>query len=444
MKNSIEKLKSLPGGMMKWYLSRSLKMKIVVAAAFIVLIVVGYNLMNGSSAAAEGTGTTGVVKRGDFVISTTESGEIRAKRSMTVTAPKVGVNLQIIELIPEGSFVKKGDRVVQFDPGEIQKSIEQKESELDIAKADFQKTEASEASQVSQMEANLKDMEANLRLQELQMERLKYESEIEMETGKLRLEQAVIKVEESKKNMESQLKILKAEREKQVLRIQQAQAELEKWKDYLDKLTLTAPADGLVVYQESWNRASGGMEKIKMGDTPYSGEPVLELPDLSELQVKVQVNEVDIGSIAVGDKTEIVMDAYETPKYTGKVVEISTLARRKNWRSDVKVFDIIVDIDKVDERLKPGMTAKVEIVSEVIPDVLSVPIEGVFDEDGKKIVYASRVGGYKKREVTIGKRNDNFVIITDGLEEGDSILLTDPAAGASSSSGEQNQKSFQL
>ncbi len=426
-----------------WYSEKSLVMKVFIAALLPAILFSLY-LMTGKGGDINSSKAVGTVTKGDFTISTTESGAIKAKRSMTVSAPKVGINLQIIYLVDEGTFVKKGDSIVQFDPGEIQKSIDQKQSELDIAKADLERADASSASQIAKMEAGLKDVEANLRLQELSMEKLKYEAQIDVETGKLRLEQARIKVAEARENMESQLKILKIDREKQVLRIRQAEAELDKWKDNLDKLTLTAPADGLVVYQESWNRAAGGMVKIKVGDTSYAGEALVELPDLSELQVKVQINEVDISNISVGHKAKIVMDAFDSPQYTGVVTEISTLARKKGWRSSVKVFDVIVDIDKVDDKLKPGMTAKVEIISEVIPDVISVPIESIFDVNGEKVVYVVKGKSWKARTVTVGKRNDNFAIITDGVKEGEKILLNDPQMQTSDGHKEKKGSSFKF
>ncbi len=397
----------------------------IVALCILVAIILIIRAGKQSLTKESGKIETAPVQKGEFVISLTESGEASAKNSKTISAPKVGVNLQIVEMVSEGTFVEKGDEVVRFDQREILKSIEKKRSELAIAKADLEKAKADAESRLAQLNASLRDARAQLKLQKLNMKKLKYEADIEVQRGKLELKQAKIKVKQAKSKIESEKRVIEANRENLKMKINRAKSELEKWLNYKDALVLKAPADGLVVYQEHW-RSGTGLEKYKVGDTPTPGAAIVELPDLSDMQVKVKVNELDINRIQKNDKAEIKPEAFRDKNYTGYVSNISTLAKRKDWGSSVKAFDVTVELEDKDKKVKPGMTMKVEIISEKIEDAIYVPIEAVFNKNDKKVVYVKEFGGFEKRPVTIGKRNTNYVVVKKGLEKGEAVALQDP------------------
>ena len=215
--------------------------------------------------------------------------------------------------------------------------------------------------------------------------------------------------------------MLEADIKKQRVEVDKAEETKDAATRDLQKMTINAPIPGLVVFLEIWKGSS--MEKLQEGDAPWGGQGLLNLPDLSTMIVEAAVSEVDVSKVALGQPAEIRLDAIPGPVFTGKVSEISTLAHRKDRGSQINVFDVNIRIDSADTRLKPGMSAKVDIIIDTFEDVLAVPIEAVFERDDTTIVYTE---GGKKIPVALGTRNDNSVIIDSGLKEGEVICLIDP------------------
>ena len=107
-------------------------------------------------------------------------------------------------------------------------------------------------------------------------------------------------------------------------------------------------------------------------------------------------------------------------------MNVASIGNPKETNPSVKVFEVLVDLDQADSILRPGMTVSARIRVSTIDNVVSVPIEAVFDDGGKPVVYAEHGSSFDKRAVTLGKKNDNFIIITKGLKEGEKVSLTDP------------------
>lgn len=105
------------------------------------------------------------------------------------------------------------------------------------------------------------------------------------------------------------------------------------------------------------------------------------------------------------------------------------MATKKDWDAKIKTFETIVSLNEMDSQMKPGMTCMVDIIIKKIPDVVSVPIDSVFEREGKTIVYVMGSRSPKKKEVVLGERNTTHIIVTQGLSSGDKIALRDPFAG---------------
>jgi RND family efflux transporter MFP subunit len=383
-----------------------LKKYLVIAAIVIIVIIIF--IITGLGGASRNI-PTAKVTRDKLVVSLSENGRLAAKRSVTISAPRIRGTLQIVALCKEGSMVKEGDFLVQFDPSEQESRLREAESELKIAKADLEKATAQYDMDVMQLELDLKKAQRSYSEKLSEAPIIRKEAELEMELAKMKFE--------------SQKKSLHAEIEKKEVEVAKAQDKKESALRDLEKMTLTAPIPGLVIFLETWK--GGSMSKTQEGDSPWPGMGLIELPDLSNMTVETSVSEVDVSKVEVGQKVEITLDAIPGPVFMGTVSEISTLARSKDRGSQINVFDVEVEIDSTDERLKPGMSAKADIIIDVYEDVLSVPIEAVFERDDTTVVYTP---GGKKIPVALGDRNDEAVIVTSGLEEGDEIALIDPTA----------------
>jgi HlyD family secretion protein len=138
---------------------------------------------------------------------------------------------------------------------------------------------------------------------------------------------------------------------------------------------------------------------------------------------------VDIAKIDTTLKAKVRLDAFPDTVFWGKIYEVATLAHNKDEDSKVKVFDVAILLDETSEKLMPGMTVRCEIIVSEIPNTLFVPLEALFDKNGDKIVYLKQGGSFEPRPISIGPENDNYVIVTSGLNEGDQVALSDPMEG---------------
>ncbi len=363
------------------------------------------------------------VVRGEFRISVVESGELKAQNSIVLSAPRTRFGtVQIVSLVEEGSQVAEGDFVIQFDTTEPQKLVDDKTAELEISLADQRKMKTDQESRMKDLGHALVNQEASLELQELRQERMRFEAEASRREVELEVTRARLAVEQAREKIETQKIIDHEERLKLELKLQQVRNDLNAAIKDMDKLTLTAPAPGLVVYRENWSTDA----KVQVGDNPWPGMPLIELPDLSRIVAATQINEVDVSKVAEDLDVIVTLDAFPEQSFTGHVTDIATLATEKERRSSVKVFPVEAVLDLSDPIMKPGMTVKVEVVVARIPDVIHVPLESVFERGDGMICYVSTNGSFEEREVTLGQRNDNYVVVQEGLVEGERVALRDP------------------
>ncbi len=390
---------------------------IVLAAVAIVAFFV-VSISSGTTSIA-----TFTVEKGEFLIDITEKGELQAARSTSVSVPRrVYGSTRIMSIVEDGTMVEEGDFLVQFDTSEFENRVRERTNELENARAEL-------ASQKASIESNRKQMENNLIIQEysyeqakLKAQQMKYEAAARQREMELEFKKAELSLQQAREKLESQKIIDEANLSKAELRVRQAEQRLQEAKDMLDALTLTAPKSGMAVLQQIWG--PNGREKVKVGSTPHRGMELVSIPDLSVMQVKTQVNEIDVSRVSVGQQAVITLDALDGPTFYGTVTNVATLATSERG-SDVKVFEVVVTIDGQDERLKPGMSAQCKIVTNKVDDVLYVPLEAVFDKEDTTVVFVKN-GGFEKRMVEIGSKNSDYIIVHTGIEAGEEIALRDP------------------
>jgi HlyD family secretion protein len=398
------------------------------------------------------------VQQGEFVISLNlKGGELEAVKAENIVAPQVRGQLKIVELFPEGEQADIGDLLVQFEQTEFQKRLVDAQQQLESAQADLEKTLATQKAEIARLEGAIKDQEANLRLAQLQVERMAFEATIEKEKAQIEARKAELSHRQATEKLETQKIVDGAEVKKRELEISRCQRELDKAKRDLEGTTIKAAKPGLVVYGKTWRGERP--EKIRVGDEVWGGVNVISLPDLTRMQVKTAVNEVDVDKLQKGQPAFIKLDALPEPTFNGKITSIASLGREKEGEKNVKVFDLVLEIEEQDSRLKPGMTATSQVVVETIPPrpqakpdsvrqpgaeevaatsmplPLFVPLDAVFEKEGKTVVYRMNNGKPEAREVKLGKKNENYVIIEEGLSPDDRIALRDPTLVADEISG---------
>jgi len=356
--------------------------------------------------------------KSEFVIDLETKGEVKAVDSKVIKSPgNIWGNVRIVKMVPEGIHVNPGDFLIQFDTAEFMQRLREAENEVATAEANHESKLANIKKQVAEVKSQLKIEEYNLEQTRLRAKNAVYEAENKRKEIEYTLKKAEISYKQLKDKSESMTKIHVAELKQTELQVEQANIKLKRAQDDLEKLTLTSPDTGLVVYKEIWGGA--GMEKVKVGSTPWRSQPLLEIPDQSKMKVVVNIDEVDISRIANDQQVEITLDAIVDTIFSGVISDIAALAH-KDRRTKKNVFDVEVIINESDIRLKPGMTAHCNIIVEVIQDTLFIPLDAVVTRDEKTGVITDS-GDFL--EIKTGKSNSDFIIVEKGLQEGDEIQL---------------------
>ena len=379
-------------------------------------------------------------ERGNFAVEIIESGEIRAINSVSVSAPRDwSLNLQIVDMATEGSVVKKGDFLVQFDTSDLEEDLKSSRDNLAKIMADLKRLETEHSVQMSGLKSNLQMAIYSKEAAELRVELLKYESKNRQEDAKLNLEKELINFEEAHVKIKNQEIINAVEHQKKALLVEQYRNVVKDIEERIKNQTLYAPIGGMVVYNEIGGWGSS-LHKVAIGDEPRPGRPIISIPDLTEMEMVAKVNEIDITDVTIGQKSFIRLDAFEKDIFHGVVTGIAQFVEKQKetwrWRRDpqaaegamvnVATFDVTIRIDETDLKLKPGMTAQGRIILEEIADVVYVPIGSVFETiDGTTVVFKKQ-NFPKPTVVAAGKRNDRFMIINKGVNESDIISVSSP------------------
>lgn len=369
---------------------------------------------------------TFTVSTDEFIISVTETGELEAVNSKMIYTPDVSWQilsmLKITRIIEDGKQVETGEVLMEFDKTDVNKAIADATASLEISQAELRKADANHKSQLEELETNLEVAKLNQNISKLNLQMKQYTAEVERKNIELELEKANINLDRAQQEIDNKKGINREEINTLKLKVQQAQYKLDEAKRTLDMLTVKAPAPGIAIINKNWTTR----QKWAINDQAWPGYPIIGLPDLSSMRANLEINEVDISKIKLGQRSIVRLDAFPDVEFHGKINDVATLARLKNRDSKVKIFDVVVLLDGSDEKLMPGMTVNCEIIIDKIPDVVYIPLDALFINEGQNFVYIKNGNGFEVRNVTVGEENDNFVIISEGLEDGDQIALRDP------------------
>ncbi len=396
---------------------------------------------------------TAKVQRGPFTVAIGEVGVLKALKSTSVTTSFTGQwwGRKLARIIDEETIVNKGDPIAWLDTTEIiqrklrwesqlkgytamkekhlqRLNLQRKESEIDVktaqAERDYAETELNEA------EALAEKYEVLAERGLIAWERVR-EQRKECRNKKHALEKAETNLTEALIKQDVQERVILTEILEADARFAGAEKETREIEDELESSIIKAPVDGMVLHGKRRR------EKIKEGDTVYPYYPLATIPDLSEFRIASQVEEVEIDRVSVGQPVEVTVDALPHLKFDADIVYISQLAIPRA-RSEgigfvdeeeytgVRVFETLLKMEGTDKALRPGMTVGVNIVIEKLDDVLSVPVKGVFKRGDSSFVYLKRGDQVVTRDVALGERNNEAVVIKDGLKEGDEVLLQEP------------------
>ena len=379
------------------------------------------------------------VAQGTFYIDIYEEGEIEAINSINISSPNIPWrfgNLKISSIVDDGKQVQEGDTVVTFDPSEVRKAILDYEDRLIVSNAELEKMLAQHELDMEGLNADYEVTRISHEISRMQLESAAHESEIKRREIQLNLDKADISLARAKEQIENRRKIQVEEVKQKKLSIRQDEERLEEAHRTLEKLSVIAPAPGIAIISRNWSTNS----KFQLGDQCWSSQQLIQLPDLSKLKAKVNINETDISHITRGLKVEIRPDAFSDSTFTGYVSTVANLAQNKDERSKIKVFPVDIVINESNKNLLPGLTVSCRIIVDEIPDVVYIPLEALHVQADKSYVYKKVAGGYDKVEVLTGRTNTDYVIIEEGLDKDDRVALVDPTELAKKADKKEKKK----
>ncbi len=438
------------------------------------------------------------VKRGDFTVSVVEGGTLAAVSEVVVRSEVEGT-ARIIYIAKEGSFVKKGDLLVELDSAQAQDQVNQQR--INTEKAANALTTAQLTLDIQRSQTNSDITAAKLKLQLAELELRKFReggaavSLLEASNSLLQVE-AQLKVNEEKyrnstnlfaknyetkqtvdadrvallntinamikatntlfllqefdlKKQEAQAVAAVTEAEKELERVLQQserriaqyesdlitqsntlvlnQRKLERDLKNLEACRILAPQDGLVVYATGENRFSSE-SLIEEGATVRNRQELIKLPDTSRMKVTVKIHESNINLIRAGQNALVVLDSMPDSPFRATVERVALLPdSQSRWGNpNLKLYNTEVVITDPLPDVKPGVSAKAEIIITNIANAISVPIQAVTTLKGRPVVYVVRGGKPEPRPVELGLFNTRFIQIVSGLEPGERVLLSPP------------------
>ena len=199
---------------------------------------------------------------------------------------------------------------------------------------------------------------------------------------------------------------------------------LNKFREQQSKCEIRAPQAGLAVYdtgESRWNR-----REIAEGSEVYERQTIIKLPDPTVMVVTVRIHEAKTDRIAMGQEARVEVEGLPGEVFTGKVTKIAALADSQNaWLNpDLKEYETEITLDQTDTRLKPGVTARADIVVRQVENALAVPVQAVFSKTGHNFVFRGEPDSAEPVEIAPGISSDEYVEVLNGLSEDDQVLLT--------------------
>jgi multidrug efflux pump subunit AcrA (membrane-fusion protein) len=377
------------------------------------------------------------VTRGEYVDVLEIRGDVRPQKSVIVNAPYNAGELQILKLLANGTAVKQGDVVAEFDAVVLRRTVAEKESELRSAIAEREQA-------IAQAEIDTKEKQAAVRKAEFDVERAKLAlgdielvSEVEAEKAKLALSDAEQRLREAAAAVDSARVGRAGQFEARDRRIERIESDLARARRSVTALQVTAPTDGTVSIMSNYRfyTPSGPLD-FKPGDRAYPGAAILELPDLSTVYLLARLDEGERGPIKPGIAAAIRADAVPDREYAAVVSDISLLARPdySDW-PPAKMFDVRLTFKDPDDRLRPGMSAMARIPVGSLPDVLLVPAEAIFTKDGRPVVYKVGRRSIEAVPVDVIRRGRSQAAIEGAIAPGDRVALVEPPGAGAGAGG---------
>lgn len=397
--------------------------RLVLIGALLAATLVGLWAFANDGAAGSGGSEWAQVRREDLVVGAEVTGTLQAVQSTLLGPPQLADvwDFKIAFMAPEGKTVRAGEPVLGFDTSELESRLLERAASRDSAEKELEKRITDLEIRRGEEQMLLAEAQAKLRRSALKAgvpPELVAANELRETRTDVNLAQREILFRQDRLRLfdeqgRAELEALRKKRDIAAARVRETQTAIQ-------RMTVTAPREGTVVY------VTDRGEKKKIGDSCWRGERVIEIPDLRRMRAEGQIDEADAGRVARGQRVTLKLDAHPDILFAGRVQAIRDSVQRKSRGNPLKVVEVTIDLDRTDpQRMSPGMRFVGNVEVERVARALVIPAEAVFSRPDGPAVY--RESGDEARP-RLGRRNGRFVEILSGLREGDRVALRDPEA----------------
>ena len=357
-----------------------MKKKVLIPIVVIALIIIALIIYSASTSSEKALSIFSRVQQGNFEVLVTVTGELRAQRSIEIRAPGELRNrnmrvssVKILNIVPEGTVVDSGEWVATLDRTEIDLELKNLMDDIELRReADFIKTQLDTTIQLSQLRNDLLNLKFQRDEMEIALEQSQYEPPATIRQAQFNLDKANRAYQQALTNYDLKVEQAKATMTDVIINLERARRRKAEIEAILQKFEIRAPASGMVIYK----RERSGAKRTVGSELNLWDLVVAELPDLSVLNSRTFVNEIDISKIQAGQQVRIGVDAFPEKKYSGVVREVANIGEQLP-NTDAKVFEVIIRVNEKDEILRPSMTTSNQIITREYENVLFIDRKSV-------------------------------------------------------------------
>jgi HlyD family secretion protein len=394
--------------------------------------------------AGDSTVPTAVVKEADLQLLVHTNGTLKTQQSRNISAPPIaGGTLQIIQLARSGTPVHAGDMVLAFDPSQQEYNLAQNHSDLLQAEQEIAKANADAAVQAAEDKTALLKAKYTVRAAELDVSKNELLSTIDAQKNVVALDEAKRALTQLEQDIHSHSASNEAALAISLEKQHKAKLAMDQAEQNIKNMRITSPIDGIAVVHGNIESTGGffvgqTLPDYQVGDQVNPGSSIAEVIDLAKLEISAQVDETDRMNIKAGQAVEITVDALPGESFSGKVRTVGGATAREFWDSLSKQkFDVAVELNRIEPRLRPGFAARLNILGEHLAHAASIPAEAVFERDDKKIVYCRRGSGFQAQEVKVRALSEGRAVL-EGIPLGTVVALVNPEKKRGANTPETN------
>lgn len=375
------------------------------------------------------------VKEGSFEISVSASGELLAENSLEIRGPAMNqkrdqrgggghgdmraMDLKIQDIVPEGTLVKAGDYIAQLDRSSYANTLKDELENLTTLQNNMEMKILDTAVALTNLRDDIKNQRYIVEEAEITLAQSKFEPPATIRKAEMSLNKSQRALEQRIKAYELRVAQNLKEINHEKLHLRQGEELVEDLQSFLAQFTNLAPTDGMVIYKKERN----GNKRKAGSNVNLFDNIIATLPDLSSMISKIYINEIDISKVKIGQRVNIIVDAFPTNSYNGEIITIANVGEQLP-NSDSKLFEVQIKVRESDAALRPSMTTGNKIIIKSFDNVVFIPTECVqTGSDSIPFVYAKNK---TKQIVVLGEANDKSIIVEQGLKPGNSIFLIPP------------------